>query len=325
MNNHQYFDKSYSILYHDENTVEFRSGMWNITTHTLQDEEKKGLLSKIILAIDESGFKDLKTLAQQTQTNQAICAEVIESLRDKNLLTTERAKPINKFKKISIISDNKMGSLLKSLLQDKISDLAINLFHQEDVDFILKSGNTIFSDEVLLYSLVEELHNKFKDSLVVVMNTTINSFYYSLLNKVFHEAGIPWFFSAVDGPCIYIGPLFDNQFCYDCLETRIIMNTKNAAHYQEYQKLILKNNIRLAKPMVNETEQHLMCSLASLELNRYLLTGNTISQSKLLSLYIPTMEFSYHKILRFPGCKVCGVDNALKGHQLHFDVGALLA
>ena len=80
----------------------------------------------------------------------------------------------------------------------------------------------------------------------------------------------------------------------------------------------------MGKPIYDEYLIHLLCSLSCIELINYISSGQCITKNKLLSLYLPTMEFTYHKILPLPGCRVCGIDNAFHGHQVHFDTGALL-
>ena len=66
MQKKHYINQTFSIIYHNEDVVEFRSGAWNVVTHMLNDDSKMGNLAKIILEIDEGGITNLEKLSKNT-------------------------------------------------------------------------------------------------------------------------------------------------------------------------------------------------------------------------------------------------------------------
>lgn len=215
---------------------------------------------------------------------------------------------------------------MQNLLKDRCQGISVNIINTSDLSIIFEHGEDLFRDALILEKMVAQCHELFgSHSLVIAFMTTHNPIFIQFINKIFYEANIPWFFTSLDGPFIYVGPLFKQTFCYECLETRILMNTKKNEDYLQFKKAILQNKVSLGSGKRDESLNFLASSLTSLEIGSFLATGRTTSTHKLLSIYLPTMEFAYHRVLRVPGCKVCGVDNALQGHQVHFDTGALLS
>lgn len=322
-------DPAFSIIYHDENTVEFRSGVWNITSHCLNDDSKKNTLAKIILEMDENGFCDIGRLSNKLNVNKQECGEVIEILQQKKLLVNSVPlflKPNNKaIKKLFLLHDQGLSNVLNHFIKEKFPELEIIHITREELFFIEDHGEAVFRDNLVLEKLIEQCKVLFADSLVVTITKSIDLAFNFFLNKVLYESEIAWFFAAIDGPFVYAGPLFDRDYCFECLDHRVLMNAKKTADYLHYKKLMMTKRIRKAIPQLNSDVIHFASALASMEISHYLATGSCIAKQKMLSVFMPTMEFAYHKILRLPGCRVCGVDNALSGHQIHFDMGALIS
>lgn len=324
MEKNYYLNPAFSIIYHNENDVEFRSGVWNVVSHVLNDDTQSGHLSRLIMAIDESGMCNHANLSLKTGVKIHEILGVINILKEKNILVPSLDKQIEVKNKIKIIHHDEMSELLMNLLEKQFSQDEIELIPESQLSFLEEAGEDIFRDALILEKVIEKTQVIFQDSIVISAGSSINPIFYLYLNKILHASEIPWFFSAVDGPFIYVGPLFAHKCCYECLESRIFMNMKNSLSYLQYKKSIVQKKIKMAKPTTNESILHLACSLTSLEISSYLTTGRSIATHKMLSIYIPTMEFSYQKILKLPGCRVCGIDNAIQGHQVHFDSGALL-
>lgn len=327
-----YIDPNFSIIYHDENSIEFRSGIWNITSHNLNDDTQNNTLAKIILEIEEHGFSTIEALRLAANESKETCTDVVTALKEKNILLQTKPTTTNQLtlaystrpSKIVIIQDSPVSNTLHDIMKNTLSDAAITTIPKTALDFIQFQGEALFRDSLLLEKLAEQACEIFSDSLVVSIVSSIDPIFYLVLNKVLFGANIPWFFAAIDGPFVYVGPLFSNKFCFECLDTRIFMNTKNTASYLQYKKALLQKKVKKTVPAIDEANKYLMCSLASIEINNYLSSGRSLAEKKILSIFLPTMEFSYHTMLRFPGCRVCGVDNAFSGHQVHFDMGAML-
>lgn len=322
-------NSAFSIIYHDENTVEFRSGVWNVTSHHLSDDNKGGILARIILAIEESNPCDITSISKKTDTRQNDCANIFDALIEEDLLLAfqkknEKDYPQGNVSKILMLGDVEMSNTCQDYLSNQFSQLTMDFIPYSELDFIDRSGQLIELDALALEKTVEHCRKRFEKTLVVVLDQSVNPVFYLSLNKVLHASHIPWFLTAIDGPFVYVGPLFNDLFCYECLDHRVLMTAKSSANYQIYKNAVVKNLISLGQSAIDPSLKALALSLASIEISNFLTTGRSWASQKLLSIYIPTMEFSYHKVLRLPGCNVCGVDNALEGHQIHFDTGVLL-
>lgn len=339
MQEHFSLNPAFSIIYHSEDTVEFRSGVWNVISHVLNDDAHQGQLAKVILKLEENPTVDITQFCKVNGVKSHEYTDIINTLKQKDILLSQStSKPIGRFsatlpqaekmhyipKKIKIIDDGQLSKLLFNLLRSAHPDIEITWFTETELALFSNQDESLFRDALLLEKTIEKCQNLLADTLVISINSAINPIFYMFLNKILYESHIPWFFAAHDGPFIYVGPLFTDIFCYECLENRILMNTKKNADYLNFKKALLLNKVKPAKPNIDAAIQSLVCALASLEINSYLNTGRCIATHKILSLYLPTMEFSYHKILKLPGCRICGTDNALHGHQVHFDTGALL-
>jgi bacteriocin biosynthesis cyclodehydratase domain-containing protein len=319
-------DPAFSIIYHDENRVEFRSGVWNITSHCLNDDCKNNVLAKIILEIDENGFDNVSSLSRKTSIAVKECDKVIDILQKKKLFFTEQPASLKKHpKKIVLLDDQDVSKALLYFLKNKFPAIKIENISREELFFIEQHGEAVFRDNLVLEKIIEQCKILFSGSLVITITKSIDPVFYLFLNKVLHESNIAWFFTAIDGPFVYVGPLFNQIFCFECLDHRVLMNTRQSMDYLQYKKAAMAKKIKRAVPEVENDVIHFASSLASMEISHYLTTGRCIAKQKMLSVFMPTMEFAYHKILRLPGCRVCGVDNALHGHQLHFDMGALIS
>jgi len=319
-------DPAFSIIYHDTNRVEFRSGVWSVKSHCFNDESQRNTLAKIILEIEKNGFNNISDISKKTNTTINECEKVFDSLQQSKLLvdTIVTQTNLDNSQKIILLDDNDSSNILFTLCKAKFPTTNIMNISRQDLFFIEQQNESIFTDNLVLEKIIEQCKAFFENSLVIIMTKLIDLSFYLFLNKVLYESGVPWFFTAIDGPFLYVGPLFNRHFCFECLEHRILMNTKQSVDYVQYKKAAISNKIKYAIPEVDDDVIYLASALASMEISHYLTTGRCIAEQKMLSVFRPTMEFSYHKILRLPGCKVCGVDNALHGHQLHFDMGVLL-
>ena len=54
----------------------------------------------------------------------------------------------------------------------------------------------------------------------------------------------------------------------------------------------------------------------------FLLTQSAFTTGKVLSIYLPTMEFSFNEVLRVPGCPACSRP-AREDVELYFDIRSL--
>src|SRR5262249_40937943 len=127
---------------------------------------------------------------------------------------------------------------------------------------------------------------------------------------------------TIDGPFLIIGPTFHVKEgpCYDCFETRVHMNLRESESYQRYKNQLSLKQVYFPEqdPLLKLTSS-LLISHANVEILNFLSTQCTFTSNKVLTIFLPTMEFMYHDVLRFPNCRTCGITMRRDETQLYFD------
>jgi thiazole/oxazole-forming peptide maturase SagC family component len=154
----------------------------------------------------------------------------------------------------------------------------------------------------------------------------INPLALRALNRVALELRIPWMHAAVDGPFLFIGPIFvpPNSACYECLETRVAMNLRDDAGYQRYKQALVLGQVSDAPFRIEPILSAMLAAHTANEALNFALTGTSFTARKVLSIYLPTMEFAFHEVLRIPGCPACSPASERDGTELYFDMRALV-
>jgi len=150
----------------------------------------------------------------------------------------------------------------------------------------------------------------------------INPLALQALNRIALELRISWMHAVVDGPFLFVGPIFlpSGSACYECLETRVTMNLRDATGYQRYKQALVAGHIKEAPFHIERVLSALLAAHTAYEVLNFSLTGTSFTARKLLSIYLPTMEFSFHDILRVPGCAACSPTAERDGTELYFDM-----
>ena len=145
-------------------------------------------------------------------------------------------------------------------------------------------------------------------------------------NRISLHFRIPWIHAAVDGPYLFIGPTFKpfRSPCYECLERRLLANMKESASYQRYKSALTQGKDSGRSATLDSILGAMLGSITAFEALNYLLTGASFTAGKMLSIYLPTMEFRFNEILRSPDCPACSPAPERDDQELYIDVMALL-
>lgn len=331
----------YSVVVHSPNTVELRQGVWNSVSHMLNDEKEDNILAEIVLGLKAQ--LPLPDISKNLGISRAKVESVLDHLHQLGVLQTGaesfldyyvenyipslRSTLYNKYKiqmpvvllgdidlvqqikkqlsvinEIEIIEDESYWSQLKNILEDDLNDALLR-------EHVIAS--------------FKNLENKF----VVLVQSHINPILSARFNCIAHQLNIAWLHLAVDGPFLFVGPLFKGQNgpCYECFETRISMNLREGDSYRNYKNAIYKNQVYTSShdPLLTITTQ-LLVAHASLEILNFLSTKNSFVTHKVLTIFLPTMEFIYHDVLRLSACKTCGSTTHRDNGQLYFDFQKLI-
>ena len=329
----------FSIVAHSADIVELRHGTWNAISHTLADDSKSGRLLRLVRRIDGS------CSAEQIATSENIPLEEVQGLIDH--LTELNALDFGIGSAMDYYADHALGKLGPGVappaegreppivigesehLGAQISALLRAPASSEDPtnvhDALIRCAKASFEDGVAFEEAAAEFE-RWKGRLVVYATPTVNPLELRGLNRVCLHHRVPCVAGCVDGPFLLIGPTMvpGRTSCFECLDRRILMNLRESVSYQNYKNALLQGRVSGSTAVIDGIVASLLGSLLSIEALNFLKTGTCITVDKCLTVYLPTMEFSYNEILKVPGCPACGAAPERDELELYFDIRALL-
>lgn len=336
----------FAIIAHTPDIIELRAGVWNNVSYTIQDDTNSGSLYKFIKALD--GTQSLSEIATALNIPRSEAEGIIDYLLQLDVLEKDASNAFDYFTdiytpafkskqrdpqtaqntKVYIISESELADKIKESLIEKTTLTNIETINANSELFqILNNNDSSWMHNALLF---EELLLNFKvleDGFVVLALDDINPILTKKFNRIATALNLSWIHAAIDGPFIFIGPLFESckTACYECFETRVSMNLREYSSYQKYKaaivedKIIRKSDFPM-KPLLNS----LMISHLTMEILNFALTGCCFTRNKVLSIYLPTMEITFNEFVKVSTCQNCGSQPHRDDPQLYFDVQGLL-
>lgn len=341
---HLRLKRHYSILAHSTNVVELRHGAWNALSFTLADEQESGKLLGVLSRLDgKSSIGEIATAEQMPKTD---VEALVDQLSDLGLLETDAEHVLDYY------VEHIIPNLLPYGREKDVPEASVVLFGErqvaDEIARVLRSsapqneyevvdgddglrnmllrGATSWASDGLRFEEEAEAFASWRDRLVVFASSTPNPLELRAFNLVSLKHRIPWIHAAVDGPFILIGPTIVpwRSACYECLETRVLMNLREAASYVGYKRVLAEGRaLRATKPL-DAVLQAMLASLTAFEALNFLLTGASFTIGKLLAVYLPTMEFVFNEVLRLPGCSACAPSPEGDDTELYFELRTLL-
>ena len=338
--------RHYSIVVHDENTVELRCGVWNPYAHTLKDETNSGNLFKVIKLLD--GQLSAIEIAEKLNLPRSNIESIIDHLQQLGVIEhtastaferyidtcmpiltrPDHVSELNQKMPVTILGDSPLSEKIYELLKSSVAASQLNMVHASDHIWLeLQDSNDDWLHDGLLFNKKLEHFQSLKNHYVILPQFPINPVVARRFNRLANKLGISWLFAAVDGPFLFIGPTIVPNIgaCYECFETRVMMNMREIASYQKYKEALVAgkvyhNTISPIEPAVLS----LVASHTTMEALNFILTECAFTKNKVLSLYLPTMEVVFNEIFRVAGCSTCGSRIQRDDAELYFDVRTLL-
>lgn len=319
------------VVVHSADSVELRSGVWSCNSITLSDEEQKGILGKIVLALLQK--KPIAELTQNERISNDEVLSVIESLAAHNLLITKehadtwsrtnflttatigtvketRAIP----KRAILLGPRTMTDFLRTTLQTE-GGKHTNAIHVAEEDLIKRlSGKDLFLESNgLITATIASDFSEWQEALVVAVWPELDPILLGNLNRLAHKTGFFLLSAVIDGPFILIGPTVIPHLtpCFACAEARVLEALRDHTLYTEYRSALAESKVYGSQTVIMDPMQATALSLTAWEMTNMLNVGSTFTTGKVLSIYAPTMEFAFHELVRFPGCPVCSARASL--------------
>lgn len=336
--------RHYSVIAHSPDVAELRYGVWNPVSFTLTDDSASGHLFRILSRLD--GRFSVAEIAAAEGIPQSDVEAVVEQLAGMKLLEDQATHALDYY------LDHIIPTLLVHEGKRKESPSSVVLFGDADVseqmarilstsslheqytvltadnalrDLLVECGTSWIFDSLDFEERVRPFA-QWREQLIIFAATTVNPLEMKAWNRISLHYRIPWMHAVMDGPFLFIGPTFlpFRSPCYECLEMRVVMNMRESASYQRYKNALVEGRIAGIGAPLDTVLDAMLASLTAFEALNFLLTGTSFTVGKMLSMYLPTMEFAFHEVLRLPGCPACSSTPERDDKELYFDVRTLL-
>jgi bacteriocin biosynthesis cyclodehydratase domain-containing protein len=336
-----------SVVAHGPNTVELRQGVLNPVSVTLTDDNRSECLAQILTRLD--GQRSAKEIAESALISEGDVARVLDQLSELDLIEHRPGHAL----------DHYLEYVVPGLVAQEMPRTAAPVALIGDVDVcenivrVLRSRDpgdprrpsepdddldvSIIDDPVrrllrehdlddLDFEATAERFTQYRDHLVVFAATAIDPFEFKAFNRISLHHRIPWIHAALDGPMLLVGPTFvpHRSACYECLEARLVMNMRDSPAYQRYKNALVEGHVMGSNAPLEATLVAMLASMTAFEALNFTLTGASFTVGKMLGIYLPTMEFSFHEVLRLPSCQTCGPSPEQDDSELYYDIRTLL-
>jgi bacteriocin biosynthesis cyclodehydratase domain-containing protein len=330
--------RQYTVVGHSANQVEFRSGVWNPTSFTITDETASGRLFRIVSRLD--GSASPAQLARDEGIGRRDVEAVVDHLNDLDLLETGASSALDSYldglllspenaaqpeRPLVVIGDDDISERICEELRRSLPEAEIEVADAAAMRILLAGADAWLQDGLALQQRALELE-KWRDSLILLAESTISPMRATALNRLCLELEIPWLYAALDGPFLFIGPLTvpRQSSCWECFERRVTMNLRERESYLRYKRALVEGEVVGASMPAMPVLGSMLAAHSVFEALNFVLTGSTFTIGKVLSIYVPTMEFAFSDVLRLPGCAGCGTLSERDESELYFDMRTLL-
>jgi bacteriocin biosynthesis cyclodehydratase domain-containing protein len=302
---------NWTLVAHDADTVEFRTGVWNTRTLTIRDETASGKLWQLVRLIkDGHGRKEIadRTGARVGQvddlldrlTDLGIVSEGPRSVLDNYLLDAislgeDYTQPTSRIVITGDVVAERAADALTASLPDRQIELRADGFLDNDGD------QSVWENSLARQAQAEQ-HHWLADALVIVATATNNPGRFRYVDTIAATAGFRWMHATIDGPFLFVGPTVipGQSACYADFETRVAMNLRERESYLKYKAALADGRVIAAKPDVLPPLAGLLGCHVALEALNLVTCGTNSTVNKVLAIYLPTMELAYHEVLPLP-------------------------
>jgi bacteriocin biosynthesis cyclodehydratase domain-containing protein len=335
--------RHFALVAHDPNNVEIRNGAWNVVSYTLSDEKKTGKLFALLDGLD--GESSPVDIAKREGVSRSDIEALIDHLVQLGVVEfgpttsfdyyldqiasplTFHGQPSQATREIALIGDDSLGRQIRELIADTMTTARfVDDARLAPLKALLAQPDTswLFDGLALEHKMASVAH--LAGNFVIFADRSIHPVRLQVMNRVALRHGIPWMPAAVDGPQLLIGPIVDppHTACFECFETRMLMNARETAPYVAYKRMLAKGAVRPEGRRMDKVLGTMTAAHTGLEALNFLLTGTSFTRGKVLGIYLPTMEVSFNEVLQVPGCAGCAPASETSEEELHFDMRSLV-
>jgi hypothetical protein len=247
----------------DPDTVELRTGVWNPSSITLSDDDRKGRLARIVRELHAG--RSHAEVASGTGTTEDEVADVIQALLREEILVPapagesarapyliartlgmgmeDRAVPA----RAMLVAPTALGLLLTGLLPSGLRDRVAHADARLVED--LQSRDLFLDADGLAQSDATERFETWKGAAVVVVWPELNPILLGNLNRLAHLVGFTLLPAAIDGPFAVLGPTVVPSVtsCWACAETRVLDALRDHTLYVDYRTALADGRVQVSE------------------------------------------------------------------------------
>ncbi|HEY6392183.1 MAG TPA: TOMM precursor leader peptide-binding protein [Bryobacteraceae bacterium] len=328
------------VIVHDRDTVELRTGVWHCNSMMLADDERRGILGRIILGI--ANGEAFEAIAGENNVPVGDVVSVVEALAERKVLVS--SEDADKWNRVAHLSLPTVGMLqqdrhipqeaillgppgMAAFLRTAAGDAASRFADAGQSALEAVSRGDLFQETNGLGSLdAVAPYEPWRGKLVVLLMPELNPLIAANINRLAHHVGFSFVTGAVDGPFVFVGPAVIPGVtpCFACAESRVLESLRDHALYAAYRSALGQDRVQGSVYDVIDPLQATMLSLLAWEVVNMLTTGIGFTAGKMLSVYAPTMEIVFHELLKMPACPVCSNRGAVD-QPLYSDLRSYLS
>ena len=327
----------FSMIPHNNNFVELRYGSWNAESYFFKDDTQSNkLLPLFRVFLDESGTEQKLLEKEGIKISRSDLEMLLDHLMELGVVQKETGDEIGYSKlfynsSLGLLSQETsfqgtlrlMGTseeleLLKALLKRE-DPLLMPVCYDETSEVFKKIQALDSNASELEIAELGESFQSWKGDLVAICFESNDPLFFLNFNRIALWVGFKWIPAFMDGPFIYVGPSFQPKqgACFECLETRVISNLREDLNYIQSKSTRDTLSPSLKKVQYYSSLSAIKIGHLGAELMRWMKDGSCFTRNRIFSIYVPTMEVTYHPILRVPRCRSCGVQTGRDSYELH--------
>lgn len=329
--------RSLTTVHHSPDVVEFRRGVWNATSHIVRDEGGANQLSRVVRLLD--GTRTTAEVALQSRVGREAVEGVIDHLLAQQLLEAAAGSYVDHL--VDLLGSARLATASQRDVRVVGGALALRiaalLAETEPALTVVTNPSPsarldeLARDDAWLGDGLEQIRAvqpfaSWAGSLVILADDLVDPHRSRALNRAALAHGFSTLHVALDGPFVLVGPLVvpGASACWECFETRLVMNLRDSAVYVGYKEALASGNVEGAADPVPVVAS-LAASLAVTDALSFVTTDEAVTIDQAWSVFLPTMEIANHEVLRVPGCAGCGASPERDEADLYFDLRALTA
>jgi bacteriocin biosynthesis cyclodehydratase domain-containing protein len=331
--------RHYSVVAHSPDQVELRFGVWNPVSVVVSDGSASGRLARLVLGLD--GTRTPAELAAAEGVPREEVESLVDYLLSLDALESRPATALDHYldlavpwrrdetgpRRIVLLGDFTLAAELERLVAASLPEVPVAVAPGDDPAAlaIAERDQSWLADGLAFEERLADFAH-LRDAFVVVAQATIDPLALRALNRALLALRVPWLHAALDGPFVLVGPIVvpGRSPCYECLETRVLMNLREGASYQRYKNALAAQAVAVGAPPLAPALAGLLAAHTALEAVNFVATGSSFTVGKLLAVYLPTMELAYNEVLRAPTCPACAPVGERDASELYFDMDAVV-